>query len=119
MLWLVTEERGAATACIKMGWPVSSRVGVSSGANNRGGRPAVVDDAVYCAIVAECDHEFRLKSEDGDIVYAGVCKEIDAQPEFLRREPLDWGELDARCTVMEYRRIGKLDWKTIEWGDDE
>jgi len=51
------------------------------------------------------EYPFRLKDDDGEIYYEGLCNGWDF-PGWEVFAPLDWGEEEAGTTVMEYFENG-------------
>jgi hypothetical protein len=62
---------------------------------------------------AECDHEFRLYDDDGELYYSGVCLKLDQMSGDSAFEPLDWARADAGCERMDYRKKGETKWKIL------
>lgn len=58
--------------------------------------------------------EFRLLDDDGNVLFEGVCEDLLNQDGDSAFEPLDWGESDSGCTVMEFRVAGsKGPWEEL------
>lgn len=54
-------------------------------------------------------HEFRMKDDDGNVYYEGICTDSESEDAF---RPLDeFGEPNAGCTSIQYKRNGV--WETL------
>jgi hypothetical protein len=72
-----------------------------------------VPEAQRAGIIADCNYEFRLYDDDGELYYEGVCKDLEQQSASDAFEPQDWAEYDSGCTRTDYRKIGETEWKTL------
>jgi len=102
MLWIITEDR--------------VEDGKYVGACNDDLMTSVdcvrLDKQQIARIGAECTDEFRLLDGDDNLLFRGVCKDLDDQDGDSAFEPLDWAE-GAGAATMEYRKIGETVWKIL------
>jgi hypothetical protein len=53
-------------------------------------------------------HEFRLYTDDDELMYEGRSDDADTEDAF---RPLDWAAYRAGCTYIQYRQDGR--WQTL------
>jgi hypothetical protein len=111
MLWIITNDYCAEQ-------PGASHVGrVSTHSAMRATKLRNCVPAEKPALVErwknECNFEFQLLDDDGNLLYAGVCKNLDNAMQEEAFEPLDWAMDDAGATEMQYRKKGEQSWSTL------
>lgn len=57
--------------------------------------------------------EFQTKCDDGNLMYSGVCGDLDEAYEDAAFAPLDYAMADVGATEMWYRRKGETEWKQL------
>jgi hypothetical protein len=118
MLWIITADHINERVCKTLDEPVVLMVGkVSTRSATRSTAWRNADDAkkeeLRAAWIAECNYDFRLLDDDGEVYYEGVCLDLERMPQDGAFEPLDWARYRDGCTRMDYRRRGETKWRVL------
>lgn len=70
-------------------------------------------EALRTAWKKECNFEFRLYDDDGELYYEGVCKDLDQMGGDDALAPRDWAMAADGVTRMDYRKKGEKEWKIL------
>lgn len=106
MLWMITKDLINVGDVINQVGRCGDELAASLDATK-------VPEAMRISIVADCDYEFRLYDDDGNLYFEGVCKELENQDGDSAFEPLDHFINSEGCTRMDYRKKDGGDWATL------
>lgn len=118
MLWIITQDHISERCCKTLGEPVVTHVGKVGTRNPTrkqqyaGATPERKAELLE-QYKEECDFEFRLYSDDRELYYEGICKNLDNQDGDNAFAPLDWAMRNDGCTYMQYRKKGHAIWRTL------